>query len=381
MHARHMSSVLFSLVMFLNTIDLSPAFSAGRTNQSIPNTVLSGKGAPSAKIGINGDFYIDTLNLNMHGPKLKNRWPAPVSLRGPAGSDGKEGERGTSSTGAEGAKGARGEVGEKGEKGDKGDKGDVGEKGERGDKGEVGARGATGLTGATGATGATGLTGATGATGPIGLTGATGATGPTGSTGLTGAAGATGSIGLTGATGATGPTGATGAAGTTGATGATGPAGTTGPTGPAGATGATGATGPSNAYAGNISFVGTFQGTSGSSKVSEAFASLAAGKSYVFDIVVYGYSSADTLEINFSAAAGSAQAVVTTMWIPIKANTYRDNAVRQEFGFFARLTIDGSATSSTYSLTVTVSTGTNIPSGSAVTLAGNYSAILVGSVN
>lgn len=363
MQARNKTSLLLSLVFFISTLQFSPSVAAGRTNQSIPNTVLSGKGAPSSKIGINGDFYIDTLNLNMHGPKTKNRWPAPFSLRGPAGSDGKEGEKGSSTTGVEGSKGAKGEDGERGEKGDKGDKGDQGEKGE---KGEVGARGATGLTGATGATGATGLTGAVGATGSIGLTGATG---------LTGAVGATGS---TGAVGATGPTGATGPAGSTGSAGATG---ATGPAGATGATGATGPAGPSNAYAGTISFVGTLQGSAGASKISEAFISLQAGKSYVFDIVIYGYSSADALNLNFSATASSDLATITPMWIPTKANSQRDNAARQEYGFFARLTVNGASTTSTYQLTVTVTTGLTITAGSAVTLAGNYSGILVGSIN
>ncbi|MFM7874480.1 MAG: hypothetical protein ACKO8Y_07700, partial [Actinomycetota bacterium] len=174
-----------------------------------------------------------------------------------------------------------------------------------------------------------------------------------------------------------GATGLTGATGSTGLTGATGPAGATGATG---ATGSTGATGPSNAYTGSITFTGTLVGSANTTKISETFASLAAGKSYVFDIVIYGYSSADALNLNFSANAGSGLATVTPMWIPTKANSQRDGLARQEYGFFARLSIDGSLTTSSYGLTVTVTTGQTITAGSAVTRACNYSSIMVGGI-
>jgi hypothetical protein len=55
---------------------------AGRTAASIPNTILSGVGAPSNAIGIDGDFYIDVKNSNIYGPKMKKKWPKPVSLKG-----------------------------------------------------------------------------------------------------------------------------------------------------------------------------------------------------------------------------------------------------------------------------------------------------------
>ena len=118
--------LLISALIF--SVGINPTFAAGRTNQTIANTVLNGKGAPTTKIGINGDFYIDVLTFNMYGPKVNNRWPSPVSLKGPAGSsgtDGKPGEKGNASNGA------RGEQGEKGEKGDTGETGAKGEKGEK----------------------------------------------------------------------------------------------------------------------------------------------------------------------------------------------------------------------------------------------------------
>jgi hypothetical protein len=73
--------------------------------------------------------------------------------------------------------------------------------------------GTVGNTGPTGATGATGPQGNTGATGPQGNTGATGATGPQGNTGATGSQGPQGNTGATGSQGPQGNTGATGPVG------------------------------------------------------------------------------------------------------------------------------------------------------------------------
>ena len=95
---------LISILCALSLFAVQPGFaatksvtklkSAGRTANSIPNTILNGTGAPSKTIGINGDFYIDTKNLNIYGPKKKNAWPLPISLRGTAGTDGKAGNAG-----------------------------------------------------------------------------------------------------------------------------------------------------------------------------------------------------------------------------------------------------------------------------------------------
>ena len=61
---------LIALSLFIS-IGVQPLYAAGRTNQTIANTVLNGKGAPTAKIGINGDFYINVLSFNIYGPKAK----------------------------------------------------------------------------------------------------------------------------------------------------------------------------------------------------------------------------------------------------------------------------------------------------------------------
>ena len=150
---------------------------AGRITTTIVNTILNGVGAPSKTVGIDGDFYIDTKNLNLYGPKVKGVWKAGTSLKQ------------VDSKSVTTVIGEPGSIGDRGPQGDKGDKGATG---------NTGATGSAGLTGAVGATGANGIDGAIGATGLIGAAGINGATGSKGDTGLTGAAGVTGSKGDTG---------------------------------------------------------------------------------------------------------------------------------------------------------------------------------------
>ena len=152
--------VLIALLL-ITSINSTSTYAAGR-NDSLPaNTVLSGKGVPSTKIGINGDFSIDTKSLNFYGPKTKDKWPLPISLKGPAGPigpsgvDGKNGVAGTSTS----------------------------------------SSGAVGPAGPAGATGSVGSTGATGATGPAGT--GSGSVGPAGPKGETGTVGSTGAVGPT----------------------------------------------------------------------------------------------------------------------------------------------------------------------------------------
>lgn len=49
------------------------------------NTVLSGTGAPAATLGKAGDYYLDKNNYSLYGPKVGSTWGAAFSLRGPAG--------------------------------------------------------------------------------------------------------------------------------------------------------------------------------------------------------------------------------------------------------------------------------------------------------
>ena len=241
---------------------------AGRVTATTPNTIRSGKGAPSSSLGGDGDFYIDLSTFNFYGPKSNGRWPAPTSLRGPAGTNGIPGAAGTNGaagsaatasekSGPIGLQGLTGETGAQGVPGLAGSPGSIGATGPTGPAGPQGIAGpagsasesGSGSAGATGPQGVQGSAGATGATGPqgdqglTGLTGATGATGPSGATGPKGDQGLTGQTGTTGLTGATGPSGTTGASGAQGVSGPTGIVGPTGPTGAIGLTGAVGTTG------------------------------------------------------------------------------------------------------------------------------------------
>ena len=161
---------------FAATKSVTKLKSAGRTANSIPNTILNGTKAPSKSIGINGDFYIDTKNLNIYGPKKNDSWPAAISLRGIAGTDGK--------TGTPGVAGSDGKT-------------ITNTSTSAGTAGAPGAPGATGLTGAAGSNGAAGETGAAGASGSAGPAGPTG---PAGGTGATGGRGAEGTPGISGVT-------------------------------------------------------------------------------------------------------------------------------------------------------------------------------------
>jgi hypothetical protein len=174
---------------------------AGPSSTKVVNTILSGAGLPSKTLGINGDFYIDTKNLNLYGPKTKGVWKLTTSL--------KPKEPGiasvvTGDTGPSGSKGDTGEQGGKGEKGLTGDKGAIGDKGATGATGLQGIQGVAGWIGATGSTGTPGVAGAKGDTGTQGIQGIQGAKGDTGTQGIQGVKGETGSQGIQGVKGDTG---------------------------------------------------------------------------------------------------------------------------------------------------------------------------------
>ncbi len=244
------------------------------------SAALSGSTNPSASIGANGDFYVNTTTNMLFGPKAGGAWPSgSVSIIGPQGPQGIQGVQGSQGVagvnGINGATGPQGPQGLQGETGAQGTSGTAGQiliagnaalsgtvdpaasVGVNGDfyvntttnmvfgpkaagawpagsismvgpQGHQGLQGAVGPQGAIGATGPQGLVGATGAVGPIGPTGVKGDTGATGDQGVAGVAGATGPAGPTGAAGATGATGATGVQGPAGGQGAQGVAGTNG---------------------------------------------------------------------------------------------------------------------------------------------------------
>jgi len=202
-----------------------------RVNQL--HNILSGPNNPSTSTGKSGDWYINTTDYTLFGPKTAD-WgdgfplganskirTTELTVAGFPGTNGGGGGGGTAgtitigtvTTGAPGSSATITNVGtaENAILNFVIPRGDVG---------------ATGATGPTGATGATGPAGPTGATGPQGSTGPAGPQGETGPTGPQGPQGDPGEQGPQGETGPTGPQGETGPTGPTGATGATGPAGT-----------------------------------------------------------------------------------------------------------------------------------------------------------
>ena len=208
---------------------------------------------------------------------------------------------------------------------------------------------------------------------PTSLRGAVGATGP---------AGADGKNGLT-ANAVAGATGAAGAPGPKGDTGAPGPKGDTGATGPAGPKGDTGTAGAVTAIAGEIAFPNLLSGASGSTSLSTAFASLAAGKKYILDVLIYA-TNTDTdiypLKISFAASAGTP--TITAKYIVTRGSSYRTSSSRTEYSIFAKVIIDGSAVTSAYGLVATVMCGSTTSFDSAkLTIAGDYVGQEVGSVN
>ena len=306
--------------------------SAGRTSNSISNTILNGKGAPLSTLGINGDFYIDTRSLLIYGPKKSNKWPLPQSLQGPvgtAGSDGKNGSEGKAISNASTVAGPTGSQGDKGEKGDKG---------EAGQAGGNGLPGAAGLTGAKGETGATGPSGG----GVAGTPGATGATGATGTQGTTGATGATGAIGGTGVIGAKGETGTAGSSGTNGLAGAVG------------------ATGPSNVYRGTLSFP-DISGGVGTSQTA-TFSGFKAGLSYLVEVAIVVYQPTRNVDnlipLGLAISNNVGTASIWYKYQTLKGRSYRSGASseRYEYTVLAQVVLDGSS-SADYSLNLQLSVG------------------------
>ena len=49
------------------------------------NTILNGEGAPNNALGNDGDFYLNTANLNFYGPKVSGVWGSFVVLGGADG--------------------------------------------------------------------------------------------------------------------------------------------------------------------------------------------------------------------------------------------------------------------------------------------------------
>ena len=330
-------SIAFSLAMFPSAIAApkTATKAAGRVIPAVVNTILNGVGEPSKTIGINGDFYIDTKNLVLYGPKIKGAWKAGSSLKQT------DTKSVTTVTGAGG------------EKGDKG---------------------ATGNTGATGASGVAGVAGAKGNDGAAGVAGVAGATGANGLTGATGSQGASGAAGATGSQGASGANGLTGAAGSQGIQGVQGVKGDTG------STGAAGATGISTGIQSAITFDTPLTGTSGSTKSSAAFGNFLPGKNYVLRLLISTYDlnqSVANYGLGFGVAPTAGTASVTSNFVVMNGSLYSAGN-RIFISIVADIVLNGTSNTDPYSLIVTLTSGAN--GGASISASGTFTKIEVGSI-
>lgn len=308
---------------------------AGRVTTTVVNTILSGVGVPSKTLGINGDFYIDTKNLNLYGPKTKGVWKVATSLK----------QIDTKSVTT-----VIGEAGSVGEKGDKGDKG---------------ATGSTGATGVAGVAGAAGSKGSDGAPGGMGVSGPTGSSGPAGATGSSGAAGATGS---------------TGAAGSQGVQGIKGDAGAAGAAGAVGATGAAGAAGVSAGLQSVITFDGPLAGAAGSTKTSVAFGNFLAGRNYVVRVLISTYDSnlsVSNYGLGFGIATTAGTPTVASNFVVMNGSQYSAGN-RIYISIVADIVLNGTSSTDPYSLIVTLTSGAN--GGASISASGTFTKIEVGSI-
>jgi hypothetical protein len=311
---------------------------AGRITTPVVNTILNGVGIPAKTIGINGDFYIDTKNLNLYGPKIKGAWKVGTSLK---------------QTDTKSITTVNGEVGATGDKGPQGEKGD---------------KGATGSTGATGSAGLPGVAGAAGAKGNDGATGAMGISGAAGSSGLAGAAGPAGPAGAAGSQGAQGAQGVKGDAGTAGAQGVKGDAGTAG------------AAGISVGIQSAISFDGPLTGTAGSTKSSAAFGNFLAGKNYVLRILISTYDMNQSISnygLGFAIATTAGTSSVSTSYLVMNGSQYSAGN-RIYISVVADIVLNGAANADPYSMVVTLTSGAN--GGASISASGTFTKIEVGSI-
>ena len=285
---------------------------AGPSPTTVVNTILSGAGVPSKTLGINGDFYIDTKNLNLYGPKTKGVWKITTSLKS------------------------------------------------REVPVVANVIGESGAMGQTGAKGATGDKGATGATGPQGIAGVQGSTGLIGTTGFTGAAGAAGTPGVAGAKGDTGLTGSKGDTGLTGSKGDTGLTGSKGDTGLAGA--------PGSAGISVAKFVtvpsATLAITTGGNSTSHIFFTADTGGNYTFEVIVAGVANySDTFKLNAEIVVGNS-AITNQFAIASYANSFANGISGRQYGFTVIGAVADVSVGAVFALRITnelsVSGGTSI---------------------
>lgn len=205
----------------IEVITPGPPGPAGATGPAgVGSAWLQGAGVPASGVGSNGDYFLNTSNGDIYGPKTAGAWGS-VIFNIAEGQTGPQGP--TGATGAAGPAGADGRTllsGTSAPGGGTGADGDFfintaasilyGPKAAGAWPAGVSLIGPAGATGATGSQGPAGPTGPTGPAGPKGDTGDAGPQGPAGATGPAGPQGPQGDPGPTGATGPQGPQGPAG---------------------------------------------------------------------------------------------------------------------------------------------------------------------------
>jgi len=285
-------TLALSLVMLPSAIAIEKTGNkaAGPSTSTVVNTILSGSGVPSKTLGINGDFYIDTKNLNLYGPKTKGVWKITTSLKS---------KDVPVVTNVIGESGAMGQTGPKGDKGATGDKGVTG---------ATGVQGIQGVTGAIGTTGATGLAGAIGAVGAAGTPGAAGVKGDAGTQGIQGLKGDAGSQGIQG---------------NKGDAGAKGDIGSTGAQGDPGVSLSKFATVP----------IATLAITTAGNSTSHIFFTATTSGNYTFEVIVAGVANfSDTFNLNAEIVIGNS-AIADQFAIASDAESYANGISGRQYGF------------------------------------------------
>jgi hypothetical protein len=127
-------------------------------------------------------------------------------------------------------------------------------------------------------------------------------------------------------------------------------------------------------------FSGGLQGNEGVSISSANFGNLEAGKSYVFDVLIWGKITYADTRLGFSASAIGATPTVTTHWISAVAKNYRGLTQQTEYSIHGKIIVNGSSTINSYQLAVTVVSGTFLSPSEQVLLNGGFTGQLVGSI-
>lgn len=78
--------------------DIGPKGEQGQVGQTGAtgadgSTILSGMGVPAENLGKNGDYYLDRTDAGLYGPKTATGWGAALLLKGNTGASGKDGSK------------------------------------------------------------------------------------------------------------------------------------------------------------------------------------------------------------------------------------------------------------------------------------------------